>query len=60
MNDSSLSVDPENIQRRAYAHWVERGRPHGSAEIDWSLAEEELLNELRNTPTNVEEVRLKL
>ena len=55
MNDSSPAVDKEEIQRRAHALWIERGCPHGSAEIDWFLAEEELLNELGNTPTEIEE-----
>jgi len=55
MNDSSPSVDKEEIQRRAYALWIERGCPDGSAEIDWFLAEEELLNELTDTPAEIEE-----
>jgi hypothetical protein len=59
MNDSSPSIDKEEIQRRAYARWLERGCPDGSAEVDWFLAEEEMLNAQRDASTSVEELRLK-
>lgn len=32
----------EEIARRAYQLWEERGKPHGSPDEDWHLAEHEL------------------
>jgi hypothetical protein len=32
----------EEIARRAYQLWEERGKPHGSSEEDWHLAEHQL------------------
>ena len=32
----------EEIARRAYQLWEERGKPHGSPEEDWHLAERQL------------------
>ena len=32
----------EDIARRAYLIWEERGRPLGSAEVDWYEAERQL------------------
>ena len=32
----------EEIARRAYQLWEERGKPHGSPEEDWHLAKYEL------------------
>jgi hypothetical protein len=51
--DAQVSPDPlaepityklsdEEIARKAYALWEERGRPVGSAEEDWFRAKEEL------------------
>jgi len=34
----------EAIARLAYANWEARGRPHGSADEDWLLAERQLLH----------------
>jgi len=34
--------DRKQIAQRAFEIWIERGRPHGSAEHDWRQAEEEL------------------
>jgi hypothetical protein len=34
--------DPEMIRALAYRLWEQRGRPHGSAEIDWAEAERRL------------------
>jgi hypothetical protein len=34
-----------DIALLAEKFWVERGRPHGSAEIDWLRAEQELLGQ---------------
>lgn len=42
---SDLSHD--EIAQRAYQCWHERGCPHGSPEIDWTRAEEELHNQQR-------------
>ena len=33
---------PEEIARRAYALWQQRGAPHGSPQEDWLRAEREL------------------
>ena len=33
----------ENIARVAYGHWEARGCPHGSPEVDWLLAEKQVL-----------------
>jgi hypothetical protein len=38
----SEGADIEAIKARAYELWVERGCPHGSADQDWHLAEQEL------------------
>lgn len=35
-------ADYEKIAARAHQHWVERGCPVGSPEVDWREAEEEL------------------
>jgi hypothetical protein len=32
----------EELSKAAYRCWEERGCPHGSPEIDWQRAEEEL------------------
>jgi len=32
----------EEISMRAYELWMERGRPHGSPDVDWHRAIEEL------------------
>jgi len=34
--------DIEEIKARAHERWIERGRPHGSSDQDWHLAEQEL------------------
>jgi hypothetical protein len=36
---------PEEIAARAYRCWHERGCPHGSPDIDWTRAEQELRTE---------------
>jgi hypothetical protein len=36
------------IARRAYRHWHERGCPHGSPQIDWLIAERQLQEEFRD------------
>ena len=40
--NESGGPSPEEIGVRAYHCWVERGCPHGSPEVDWQRAEEEL------------------
>jgi hypothetical protein len=41
INDHSL-VSNEDVERRAYTLWEERGRPLGSPEEDWYKAKDEL------------------
>jgi hypothetical protein len=38
----TYSLSDEEIARKAYALWEERGRPLGSAEDDWFKAKEQL------------------
>lgn len=38
----SKQLNQDEIARLAYALWQARGCPHGSAEIDWLQAEEQL------------------
>jgi hypothetical protein len=38
----SYTLPEEEIARKAYALWEERGRPFGSAEEDWFRAKEQL------------------
>lgn len=42
MNESRSSSRHEQIARLAYELWEENGRPIGSAERDWLLAEQTL------------------
>ena len=44
-NDDEIGA--HEIAARAYSCWHERGCPHGSPEVDWSRAEEELRQERR-------------
>ena len=41
-SSTDLPVPHEEIARRAYQLWEERGKPHGSHEEDWYRAEDEL------------------
>jgi hypothetical protein len=43
-NPEEISVQPthDDLRKRAYEHWEERGRPIGSPDIDWRRAELEL------------------
>ena len=43
MDDSLPTPDHEEVERRAYFMWEARGRPIGSPDIDWLLAEQEFL-----------------
>ena len=46
MQRIAFPIEREAIARRAYHHWLRRGRPHGSAQADWLRAERELADEL--------------
>lgn len=37
-----MSASHEDIERRAFQLWQERGCPVGSPEVDWAQAEDEL------------------
>lgn len=39
---AKFDPDPKEIQELAYQLWVQRGRPEGTALVDWARAEEEL------------------
>jgi hypothetical protein len=41
----------EQIQKRAYSRWEQRGRPEGSPEVDWQHAEQELRGEREDKHT---------
>jgi DUF2934 family protein len=38
MSESLSSPDHACIAQLAYTYWTERGRPHGSPEVDWHRA----------------------
>jgi DUF2934 family protein len=40
MHDSSLNIRHEQVARLAYELWERNGRPAGSAERDWLMAEQ--------------------
>jgi hypothetical protein len=42
MEERVTVPDSEDIARLAYLIWEERGRPFGSAEVDWYEAERQL------------------
>ena len=37
----------QEIAQLAHQYWIERGRPHGSSEVDWNRARQELLERHR-------------
>jgi hypothetical protein len=41
-NATSQPVNQAEISALAYEHWIQRGCPLGSSEVDWFRAEEEL------------------
>lgn len=47
--ESTVGPTDDEIAARAHAHWIARGRPHGSPEVDWDSARQELLEERRRT-----------
>jgi hypothetical protein len=42
MSDSFASELHELTKKLAYEYWEERGRPIGSAEVDWQRAQEKV------------------
>jgi hypothetical protein len=46
---STISPDHTEIAQLAYLYWLERGCPTGTAEEDWTRAEQDLKNQ--RTPT---------
>jgi hypothetical protein len=40
----------EQIRERAYQLWEKLGKPEGRADDFWHMAEQDLLNENRNSP----------
>ena len=45
--ESTLGPTDDEIAERAHRCWIERGRPHGSPEVDWNRARQELIEEHR-------------
>jgi hypothetical protein len=45
--ESSSGPTDDEIAERAHTHWIARGRPHGSPEVDWNSARQELIEEYR-------------
>jgi len=55
--DTGMLPSHDAIARLAYANWQARGCPHGSPELDWFQAEQELRRQMENgasklDPTN--------
>jgi Protein of unknown function (DUF2934) len=40
LNENQFELQQESVSQLAYRLWEERGRPEGSPEYDWFLAEE--------------------
>lgn len=45
--DESIGPTNDEIAVLAHRFWIERGRPHGSPEVDWNRARLELIEERR-------------
>jgi hypothetical protein len=45
--ESSTGPTDDEIAARAHQYWIQRGRPHGSAEVDWNRARQDLIEERR-------------
>jgi hypothetical protein len=45
--ESTVGPTNDEIAERAHRYWIERGRPHGSPEVDWNRARQELIEEHR-------------
>jgi hypothetical protein len=50
--ESSVGPTDDEIAARAHQYWIERGRPHGSPELDWNRARQELIEEHRRRAMN--------
>jgi hypothetical protein len=48
-----VHLDIKSIAELAYQLWVARGRPHGSAEVDWLEAERLLSKPSDGAPTEI-------
>jgi hypothetical protein len=48
-----VNIDSKSIAELAYQLWVARGRPHGSAQVDWLEAERQLSKSRANSPTEL-------
>jgi hypothetical protein len=42
--DQNVHIDHECTRELAYQLWILRARPHGSPDVDWYRAEQELRN----------------
>jgi hypothetical protein len=42
----------DEIAARAHQYWIQRGRPHGSPEVDWNRARQDLIEEHRRKAMN--------
>jgi hypothetical protein len=45
--ETSAGPTDDEIARLAHQYWIQRGRPHGSPEVDWNRARQELLEQHR-------------
>lgn len=47
LSDAYEDLSYDDVSARAYDCWCRRGQPHGSPEVDWHQARQELLDERR-------------
>lgn len=45
--ENTAGPTDDEIGERAHLHWIARGRPHGSPEVDWISARQELIEDRR-------------
>jgi Protein of unknown function (DUF2934) len=45
--ETSTGPTDDEITARAHQYWIQRGRPHGSPEVDWNRARQDLIEERR-------------
>jgi Protein of unknown function (DUF2934) len=45
--ESGSGPTDDEIAERAHSYWIQRGRPHGSAHVDWDRARQDLIEEHR-------------
>ena len=50
MSRPTREITTEMIAERAYLLWEKQGRPHGSDEANWLLAESQLKEEIQSFP----------